>query len=209
MWEGELPVLRGLPGLRGRHAAPAVSDGAGRGRNLAAAVPDAWRRQRLEAFAAFDGARLLASYRLATLILRDRDEAEDATQEAIARAWSGWQTLRDQNRFDAWFDRILVNVGRNRMRRARTIRVVALDDAYDAPATDSHGATIARLALEPAFARLTSEQRIIVVLRYWRDLPVETIAERLGIPPGTVKSRLHYALKSLREAIESSEEAGR
>jgi RNA polymerase sigma-70 factor (ECF subfamily) len=209
MWEGELPVLRGLPGLLGRHAAPAVSDGAGGGRNLAAAAPDAWRRQRLEAFAAFDGARLLASYRLATLVLRDRDEAEDATQEAIARAWSGWQTLRDQNRFDAWFDRILVNVCRNRMRRARTIRVVALDDAYDAPAADSHGATIARLALEPAFARLTPEQRIIVVLRYWRDLPVDAIAERLAIPPGTVKSRLHYALKSLREAIESSEEASR
>ena len=95
------------------------------------------------------------------------------------------------------------------MRRARTIRVVALDDAYDAPAADSHGATIARLALEPAFAQLSPEQRIIVVLRYWRDLPVEAIAERLAIPPGTVKSRLHYALKSLREAIESSEEASR
>jgi RNA polymerase sigma-70 factor (ECF subfamily) len=68
---------------------------------------------------------------------------------------------------------------------------------------------MARLALEPAFARLSPDQRIIVVLRFWRDLSVEEIAERLGIPAGTVKSRLHYALRSLRAAIESSEEARR
>jgi RNA polymerase sigma-70 factor (ECF subfamily) len=164
-------------------------------------------RERLEAFAAFDDPRLLQSYRLATLILRGRDEAEDATQEAIARAWSSWKTLRDPDRFDAWFDRILVNVCRNRMRHVRTIRVVALDDAHEMPAADSHGSTMARLTLEPAFARLNPEQRIIVVLRFWRDLSVEEIAERLGVPEGTVKSRLHYALKALREAIESSEEA--
>jgi RNA polymerase sigma-70 factor (ECF subfamily) len=170
---------------------------------------ETWRRQRLEAFAVIDDARLLAGYRLATLILRDRAEAEDATQEAIARAWSCWGTLRDRSRFDAWFDRILVNVCRNRMRHARTIRVVALDDAFDVPATDSHVAMTARLALEPAFARLSPEQRIIVVLRYWRDLSVDEIADRLQIPAGTVKSRLHYALKSLRSAIESPEEARR
>ena len=110
------------------------------------------------------------------------------------------------------------------MRHVRTIRVVALDDAHEMPAADSHGSTLARLTLEPAFARLNPEQRIIVVLRFWRDLSVEAIAERLelvyvrqmkvaeaadalGVPEGTVKSRLHYALKALREAIESSEEA--
>jgi len=209
MWEADLPELRRLRRLPGHRAAPAVSDRTSGHGWVAAAAPDAWRRQRLEAFAAFDSARLLASYRLATLILRDRNEAEDATQEAIARAWSGWQTIRDQNRFDAWFDRILVNICRNRMRHVRTLHVVALDEAIDMPAADSHGATAARLALEPAFARLTPDQRIIVVLRFWLDLSVEEIAERLGIPAGTAKSRLHYALKSLRAAIESSEEASR
>ena len=209
MWEADLPELRGLRRLPRHRVARAVSDGTTDHGWGAAAVPDSWRRQRLEAFATFDDARLLQGYRLAMLLLRDRDEAEDATQEAVARAWSGWETLRDPSRFDAWFDRILVNVCRNRMRRARTIRVVALDDAYDAPAADSHGATIARLALEPAFAMLSPEQRIIVVMRYWRDLPVEAIAERLAIPPGTVKSRLHYALQTLRTAIESSEGARR
>ena len=163
----------------------------------------------MEAFTFLDDARLLQSYRLATLILRDQDEAEDATQEAIVRAWSSWGTMRDRTRFDAWFDRILVNVCRNRMRHARTIRMVALDHTHDLQTADSHGATIARLTLEPAFARLSPDQRIIVVLRFWRDLTVDDIAERLGVPPGTVKSRLHYALKTLREAIEPSEEARR
>ena len=86
---------------------------------------------------------------------------------------------------------------------------MALDDAFDVPATDSHVAMTARLALEPAFARLSPEQRIIVVLRYWRDLSVDEIADRLQIPAGTVKSRLHYALKSLRAAIEPPEEGRR
>ena len=205
MVEGQLPVSRGLRGSPGRRQEPAVSDAT----DARPAVTESYGtpRERLEAFAAFDDPRLLQSYRLATLILRDRDEAEDATQEAIARAWSSWKTLRDPDRFDAWFDRILVNVCRNRMRHVRTIRVVALDNAHEMPAADSHGSTMARLTLEPAFARLNPEQRIIVVLRFWRDLPVEEIAERLSVPEGTVKSRLHYALKALREAIESSEEA--
>ena len=205
MWEAELPVQRGLRGLAEPDTTRRVSNGNSAGGRPETRANEGWRRDRAEAFVLLDEARLLQSYRLATLILRDRDEAEDATQEAIARAWSSWGTLRDRSRFDAWFDRVLVNVCRNRMRHVRTIRVVALDSAFDMPAADSHGATIARLALEPAFGRLTPEQRIIVVLRFWRGLPVEEIAERLGIPAGTVKSRLHYALKSLRTAIESSE----
>jgi RNA polymerase sigma-70 factor (ECF subfamily) len=209
MWEAALPVLRGLRGLPGRQTALAGGDGAANEVVDQPAEGLAWRRQRIEAFTLLDDERLLRSYRLATLVLRDRDEAEDATQEAIVRAWLSWRTLRDRSRFDAWFDRILVNVCRNRMRHARTIHVVALDDSFQLRAADSHGPTITRLTLEPAFARLTPDQRIIVVLRFWRDLSVDDIAERLGIPAGTVKSRLHYALETLRGAIESSEEARR
>ena len=87
--------------------------------------------------------------------------------------------------------------------------MVALDDAHDVRTADPHGRALARLALEPAFVRLSADQRIIVVLRYWRDLSVAEIAERLAIPAGTVKSRLHYALESLRDAIGSYEEADR
>jgi RNA polymerase sigma-70 factor (ECF subfamily) len=208
MWEAALPVLRGITRLPSHPAAP--SHGAELGHEVDQRAESlAWRQGRIEAFALLNEARLLQSYRLATLILRDRDEAEDATQEAIVRAWSSWGALRDRSRFDAWFDRILVNVCRNRLRHARTIRVVTLDDSFQNPAADSHGATIARLTLEPAFARLSPDQRIIVVLRFWRDLSVDAIAERLGIPAGTVKSRLHYALETLRGAIEPCEGAAR
>ena len=200
MEEAGLPVLRQLRGISGR--GPETVDST-------ATETQGWRSARLESFALLDEARLLQSYRLATLIMRDRDEAEDAAQEAIVRAWSSWGTMRDRSRFDAWFDRILVNVCRNRLRHSRTIRMVALKDGHDIQTADSHGTTIARLALEPAFARLSPDHRIIVVLRFWRDLTVDEIAERLGVPPGTVKSRLHYALKALREALETTGEARR
>jgi RNA polymerase sigma-70 factor (ECF subfamily) len=173
------------------------------------ALDPVWRHRRLEAFAAFDDARLLRSYRLATLVLRDRDDAEDATQEAIALAWSRWDSLRDASRFDAWFDRILVNVCRNRLRHVRTIRVVELTDAMAEPAADAHADALSRMALAPAFDRLTPDQRIVLVLRYWRDLSVDEIAGRLAVPAGTVKSRLHYALKAMREAMALSEEGSR
>ena len=209
MGEAALPVLRRLRGSRGRPDGPAASDTVGDHSADAGRASEAWRRQRVEAFSLVDDSRLLQSYRLATLVMRDRDEAEDATQEAIERAWSSWATLRDTGRFDAWFDRILVNVCRNRMRHIRTIRLLPLDDALDLAAADAHEGTATRLSLEPAFVRLSPDQRIIVVLRYWRDLSIEEIAERLGIPAGTVKSRLHYALRTLRAAIESGEEVRR
>jgi DNA-directed RNA polymerase specialized sigma24 family protein len=157
MWEAALPVLRGVTRLPDHPTAPSRNTELNhevdrRAESLA------WRQGRIEAFTLLDDARLLQSYRLATLILRDRDEAEDATQEAIVRAWSSWWALRDRSRFDAWFDRILVNVCRNRLRHARTIRVVTLDDSFQNPAADSHAATIARLTLEPAFARLSPDQ---------------------------------------------------
>jgi len=112
-------------------------------------------------------------------------------------------------RFDAWFDRILVNICRNRLRHVRTIRVVELADAMTEPAADAHAGALSRIELAPAFERLTPDQRIVVVLRYWRDLSVDEIAERLAVPAGTVKSRLHYALKSMRTAMAPFEEASR
>jgi RNA polymerase sigma-70 factor (ECF subfamily) len=191
-----------------RRPAPGVDQHVGGGARIVD-IAETGDRDRAEIFGSLDEARLLQGYRLASLILRDRTEAEDATQEAIARAWSSWKTLLDKSRFDAWFDRILVNVCRNRMRHVRTLRVVSLDNAFEVAAADVHGSALARLTIEAAFAGLTPDQRVIVALRYWRDLSVPDIAERLGIPAGTVKSRLHYALKSLRTAIESAEETHR
>jgi RNA polymerase sigma-70 factor (ECF subfamily) len=147
---------------------------------------------------------LAAAYRTAAVLLRDTAEAEDATQEALMRAWQQWDRLRDDERAGAWFGRILVNVCRDRLRSRRTAVVRWLPDPTS---SDPAGDTTEREALWEAFAGLTVDQRIVVALRYYLDLPIEEIAERTGVPLGTVKSRLHHALQAMRAAYEAQERA--
>lgn len=170
----------------------------------AATLPD-----RDAAFALLDARRLGDAYRLAALILRDASEAEDVTQEAIAAAWSRWSTLRDPDRFEVWFDRILVNVCRDRLRRIRHHAVVEIAVAEGRSAPDVYATVDRRDEISRSFQRLTADQRAVVVLRFYRDLPLEGIAERLGIPKGTVKSRLHTALGVMRASLDAARRAGK
>jgi RNA polymerase sigma-70 factor (ECF subfamily) len=158
-----------------------------------------------DAFRRLVSARLDAAYRLATVVLGDPVEAEDATHDAVVRAWSSFGTLRDPTRFDAWFQRIVVNSCRDRMRRRRVRRSVPLESALPGlPAlADATQATPERDALARALERLTPDHRMVVVLRYYADLPIEAIAQRLGEPSGTIRSRLHHALRSLRAAYDA------
>jgi RNA polymerase sigma-70 factor, ECF subfamily len=141
------------------------------------------------------------AFRLAGLILGDQHEAEDATQDALLRAWQAASSLRDPAGFGAWFDRILVNVCYERLRRHRRGHTVELPDDVGGVAAVAAGA-LARDSVGRALLRLSPEQRVVVVLRYWRDLSIEEIAERLDVPSGTVRSRLHYALRTLRAEID-------
>jgi RNA polymerase sigma-70 factor (ECF subfamily) len=148
------------------------------------------------------------AYRLAGFILGDGREAEDATQDALARAWGRRASLRDPAAAQAWFDRILVNVCRDRLRgRGPRVRWLTVDD-HGGPVPDPFAETIAADGLLQAVGRLGVDHRVVVVLRFWADLPLDGIAERLGIPLGTVKSRLHYALRELRRIVDA-DEAGR
>ena len=144
------------------------------------------------------------AYRLAGFILGDAREAEDATQDAMLRAWHQRDSLRDLHKAQAWFDRILVNVCRDWLRRKRP-RIGWLggeDDGADLPPTvDPFLGLIARDAVLRGMTKLEPDHRIVLVLRFWADLSVDAIAERLDIPAGTVKSRLHYAMRDLRTAI--------
>jgi RNA polymerase sigma-70 factor (ECF subfamily) len=146
-------------------------------------------------------------YRTAWLILRNRQDAEDATHDAVLGAWRQWRRLRDPERFEAWFARILVNTCRDRIRRRR---VRATEPLVEPPADPTR--PYARVddadAIGRAFATLNADQRAVIVLRFWADLPVAVIAERLGAPAGTVKSRIHHALDRLRAALGSAQEAG-
>lgn len=147
------------------------------------------------------------AYGLAGYLLGDAAEAEDATQEAMGRAWRARGSLREQAAFGPWLDRIVVNVCRDTMRRHRIVRVVEVDLAEGVESGDPFREFLARDELGAALSRLTPDQRILVVLRFWRDLPLEQIADRLGWPLGTVKSRLHHALAALRDVLEREREA--
>ncbi len=145
---------------------------------------------------------LNAAFKLAGYLLGDSAEAEDAVQEALLRAWRAWPKLREPDSASAWLDRIVVNVCRSRLKARGRVRSVAWDDSLGTETVDPFKAALARDAVGRAIERLTPEQRAVVVLRYWRDLPLEEIAVRLGLPLGTVKSRLHYALRQLRGEID-------
>lgn len=145
---------------------------------------------------------LRPAYRLAGYLLGSADEAEDAVQEAIIRAWRGWPNLRDENRFAVWFEQIVANVCRDRGQRRSRLRALPLDAKMVVVARDPFRAALDRDEVGRALQALPADQRAVVVLRYWRDLPLEEIAERLAVPLGTVKSRLHYGLLAMRNVIE-------
>jgi RNA polymerase sigma-70 factor (ECF subfamily) len=168
---------------------------------------EAREHARAIAFVRLTADRLASCYRLATVILGDPVEAEDATHDAAVRAWERWGSLRDPDRFDAWFGRILVNECRDRLRRRRTRPPAAeLTERYHAGRRlgDGTQAIAERQALAQAIAELEPDHRIAIVLHYYLELSAEQIAERTGARVGTVKSRLHYGLKALRAAQDAS-----
>ena len=156
---------------------------------------------RAAAFTSLADQHLDASYRLARAIVGDRAEAEDATHDALVQAWRQWSTLRDHSRFEAWFHRILVNTCRNRLRSRNRWRTQDLSSDLEMAGRDAIGQSDDRQQMGAALARLSPDHRSVLALRYYLDLPIEEIAARLGIPTGTVNSRLHYALKELRVAL--------
>ncbi len=159
---------------------------------------------RRRAFERFTQSRLERAHRLAGVVLRDSFEAEDAVQDAAVQAWLHWPDLRDQSRLDAWFDRILVNECRARLRRWK-IRPLTIGDSEGGIATDTISGVGDRDVLHSALARLDADHRIVVVLRYVVGLSPLEIAARTGDREGTVKSRLHYALREMRAAVEAAE----
>ena len=143
-------------------------------------------------------------YAIARLILRDADLAEDAVQEALINCWRELPRLRDVNRFDAWLNRLLVNAATDQHRRHRRFHAVI------APITDRRVepdfAIQVAIAdeLRVAFDRLALEQRVALVLHHYLGLTAVEIGDALGIPTGTAKSRLHYAMEAMRAAVDAN-----
>ena len=157
-----------------------------------------------DAFAALVHMTSDRMYALAARILRDNDLAEDALQGALITVWRQLPTLRDPDRFEAWVRKLVVHACYAEARRrnvwAANVRMLPVDG----PAGSDEIVSVAdRDVLDRAFRRLTVEQRAVFVLHHHLGLPLVEIAETLGVPPGTARSRLHYATRALRAAIEA------
>jgi len=155
-----------------------------------------------DAFAVLVRASVARLDAAARLILRDRELAGDAVQEAFIRAWRSLPGLRDVDRFDAWLHRLLVRscIDALRRRKARPIEVELL--TVDGPeVVDPASDVVDRELIDDALRRLDPTWRAVVVLHYFLGMPLPEAASTLGIPLGTAKSRLHRSLGLMRLAI--------
>ena len=152
-------------------------------------------------------ARLYASARL---IVRDSEIAQDAVQDALVEAWRDIRGLRDPDRLDAWLHRLLVRACHRAARkvRGRAVAEVAWLSDHDASVADESATIDARDELERAFARIQADHRTVLVLVYYADLSLADAAVALGIPLGTMKSRLSRAMAALRAAVDADARLG-
>lgn len=178
------------------------------------------RQGDVDAFEVLLDVRLASTFRTAMAILGDEHDAREATQAVFIRAWQSLPSLRDPERFSAWFGRIVVNTCRStlrgRHRRAvREIPVSALGGEGDgelilesrgAARTDDPATRLARLdALERAFERLSEAERVVVWQHYYEGRPLAEIASIIGVPISTVKSRLFTARRALERELEAQD----
>ena len=147
--------------------------------------------------------RLMA---IAHRILRDVGRAEDAVQQTLVIAWRDLRSLRDPDRFDAWLRRLLVNATYDEARRAKAWNASIRELPADGPwSPDASRDVEERDRLDRGFRRLPVDQRAILVFTHYLGLTPTEIAEQLEIPVGTARSRLHYAHRAMRAAIEADD----
>ena len=155
-----------------------------------------------EAFDVLAGAAYHRLYAIARRILRDGYAAEDAVQDTLVRAWRDLWGLRDPGAFDAWLHRLLVRSCVDQQRRARRTRLDVAVEPLDHPEPSDDLARLAdRDELDRAFLKLTIEQRAVIVLTHYVGLSGPEVGRILGIPTGTVASRLHYGIRAMRAAL--------
>jgi RNA polymerase sigma-70 factor (ECF subfamily) len=156
------------------------------------------------AFSALVTASANRQYAVATLILRDRDRAHDAVQEALVGAWRGLSALRDPDAWDAWLQRLTVRAcyaAARRHRRRTLVELPANSDLEIEGGVDEPAAFAERDQMGRELAKLPIDQRAVIVLHFYLGLPLTEAAMVLDIPPGTAKSRLHRGLEALRSTL--------
>ena len=162
------------------------------------------RRGDQEAFTDLVRSRIDRLYAISQRILRDVDRAEDALQDALVIAWRDLRGLRDPDRFDAWVYRLVVRSCISAAVRDRRIAANLFLLPPELPELSDAFLSVAyRDQLERGFRRLEPEQRALLVLRHYAGLETAEIADTLGIPAGTARSRLHHAHRAMRAALEA------
>lgn len=150
---------------------------------------------------ALAGGRLHA---IAHRVLRDPELAEDATQQALLMIWRDLPRLRDPASFNAWSYRLLIRAcyraGRESRHWMPDLHLLPNDRPTGA---DDMARILDRDQIERAFRRLSVAHRAVVVLHHYMDLPLTQVAEALDIPMGTVRSRLHHAVRALRASLDA------
>jgi RNA polymerase sigma-70 factor, ECF subfamily len=142
---------------------------------------------------------------VARMILRDEYAAQDAVQETFIEAWRSLPGLREPDKFEAWTRRLLVRACFRTRRRTKGVEAVEIQLTPGGEPAIAGGELelVLRDQLERGLARLSPEQRAVVVLVYYLDLPLADAARSMGIPLGTTKSRLNRATSALRAAIDA------
>jgi RNA polymerase sigma-70 factor, ECF subfamily len=144
------------------------------------------------------------AYRVARGVLRNSADAEDVAQEAVLRAYQRFKRLRDRTRFRAWLVRIAFRMAIDRARSAkrREIRENLWSQPAPRPSTEDLATTSEfQTHLERAMDELPNKQRLVLLLAAMQGHSLEEVAEMLGLPMGTVKSRLFFARKQLAEKL--------
>ena len=158
-------------------------------------------REAFDSLARLTGDRCMA---IAFRILRDFDLADDAVQSALLTAWRELRTLRDPERFEPWLHRILTNAcyteAKGRRRWSESVRLLPVESEHG---PDEYALIENRDQLERAFRRLTVQQRAVLVFHHYLGLPLPEVAVRMGLPLGTVKSRMHHAKQALRASLDA------
>jgi RNA polymerase sigma-70 factor (ECF subfamily) len=156
------------------------------------------------AFESLAAASIDRLFALAMRVLRDHAAAEDAVQDALLHAWRDLRALRDASRWDAWLYRLLLNACRDEQRRRQRRPIALLINVADSPDGGDAADTVARRdEVERGLSRLSVEHRMALAMHFYLDLRPAEIADLLGIPEGTVVSRIHYGSRALRAAVEA------
>jgi RNA polymerase sigma-70 factor (ECF subfamily) len=157
-----------------------------------------------DAFEALVRARVDSVYRTAFTILGNAADAQDATQETFIAAWRALPRLKDPERFEAWLGRIVSNACRMALRHRRTVRELPMNPSIPERAVtidDSQPAIVAADLFDRAFELLPIDQRALLVAHHLDGRTVSELATDLGVPIGTVKSRLFTARAALQKAL--------